>query len=131
MTSLWAVVMAVVLFLGETHWSSHGGVEVTGVVATVLLGAYLGWSRHLGVVLVAPLVSWLVAWLPLWVAAMIHDGFVRGLFVGLFLVTLGWIGIGASELVGLGLVALVVRALRGRGRGRREPDVVVLGPNDV
>ncbi len=125
--SLWATVMAVVLFLGEAHWGSRGSVELTGVIATTLLGAYLGWGRHVGAVLVAPLVSWLAAWLPLWVAAMIHDGLVRGLFVGLFLVTIGWIGIGVSELVWLGLVALVVRALR--GRGRRDPDVVVLGPN--
>ncbi len=126
MLSLWSVVMAVVLFLGETHWGSRGAVELTGVVATALLGAYLGWRRSLGAVLVAPVVSWLAAWLPLWVAAMIHDGLVRGLFVGLFLVTIGWIGVAVSEVVWLGLVGLVVRALHGRGH---DPDVVVIGPD--
>ena len=125
---LWAVVMAVVIFLLESRWGSRVGAIWVGVVATVLLGVYLGWRRRAAAVFVAPLVSWLFAWPLLWVAALIYDGFIKGLFVGLFLVTIGWVGIGFAEVVMLGLVTLVVRVLRGSGH-RGEPDVVILGPD--
>ena len=125
---LWAVVMAVVIFLLESRLGSHDGALWTGVGATVLLGCYLGWRRRGAAVFIAPLVSWLFAWPLLWVAALIYDGFIKGLFVGLFLVTVGWIGIGLTELVSLGLVTFLVRMLRGSGTPK-EPDIVIVGPD--
>ena len=126
---LWAIVMTAVIFLLETRYGSATSVTWTGVGATVLLGIYLGWRRRSAAVFVAPLISWLFAWPFLWVAALIHDGFIKGLFVGLFLVTIGWIGIGLTEFVLLGLVTFVVRALRGSGP-RGESDVVIIGPHE-
>jgi len=126
---LWAIVMTAVIFLLEARYGSATSVTWTGVAVTVLFGIYLGWRRRAAAVFVAPLVSWLFAWPFLWVAALIHDGFIKGLFVGLFLVTVGWIGIGLTELVLLGLVTFVVRALRGSGRGRG-PEVVIVGPDE-
>jgi hypothetical protein len=125
---LWAIVMAAVLFLYEARYGSRSTVTWVGVLATVMLGVYLGWRRRVAAVLIAPLVSWLFAWFPLWVAAMIHDGVLRGLFAGLFLITVGWIGIGLVEMVWLAVVALLVRMLRGR-HGRSEPSVVIYGPD--
>lgn len=125
--TLWAILMAVVLFLGEARIGSSTGAYWTGIAATALLGAYLGWRRRVAAVFVAPIVSWLFAWFPLVVAAMIHDGVLSGFFVGLFLITIGWIGIGLIEMVWMGMVALLVRMLRGRGRG---PEVVIYGPED-
>ena len=125
--TVWAVAMAVVLFLLEARIGSRAGVYWFGVIATALLGIYLGWRRRVAAVFVAPVVSWLFAWFPLMVAAMIHDGVLSGLFTGLFLITIGWIAIGLIEMVWLGMVALVVRMLRGRGSG---PDVVIYGPDE-
>ena len=126
---LWAIVMTAVIFLLEARYGSATTVTWFGVGATVLLGIYLGWRRRPAAVFIAPLISWLFAWPFLWVAALIHDGFIKGLFVGLFLVTIGWIGIGLTEFVLLGLVTFVVRALRGSGT-RGESDVVIVGPHD-
>jgi hypothetical protein len=124
---LWSLAMAVVLFLVESHWTSTSSAAWAGVIATALFGLYLGWQRRIAAVLVAPFVSWFFAWPLLWIAAMVHDGFVKGLFVGLFLVTIGWIGIGFTEFVGLGVVALVTRWLRGSGG---DGDVVIFGPTE-
>ena len=126
---LWAIVMTAVIFLLEARYGSTTTVAWIGVGATTLLGVYLGWRRRAAAVFIAPLLSWLFAWPFLWVAALIHDGFIKGLFVGLFLVTIGWIGIGLTELVLLGLVTFVVRALRGSRRGG--PDVVIVGPHET
>jgi len=124
---VWATVMSVAIFLFESRWSSASTATWVALIATALFGAYLGWQRRAAAVLVAPLVSWFFAWPLLWIAAMIHDGFVKGLFVGLFLVTVGWIGIGFTEFVGLGLVTLLVRTMRGtHGPG---PDVVIIRPD--
>lgn len=123
---LWALVMAVVIFLVESRWASVAATAWVGVGAVVAFGLYLGWRRRAAAVLVAPFVSWFFAWPLLWAAAMIHDGVVKGFFVGLFLVTVGWLGIGFAEFLGLGLVAVLVRWAR--GAGRRGPDVVVFGP---
>ncbi len=125
---MWSIAMAVIIFLFESRWTSTSSATWAGVGVTALFGLYLGWRRRIAAVLVAPLVSWFFAWPLLWIAAMVHDGFVRGLFVGLFLVTIGWIGIGFTEFVGLGVVALLTRWVRG---GRRpDPDVVIFGPSE-
>lgn len=124
---LWALVMAVVIFLLESRLATQRTTVWVGVAATALLGVYLGWRRRSAAVFVAPIVSWLFAWPLLWVAAMIHHGFIKGLFVGLFLITIGWIAIGVIEFVWLGLVTLLVRSLRGSGPGA--PDVVIIGPH--
>jgi hypothetical protein len=122
---LWAIVMAVVIFLMEVRWSGSSTPLVAGVVVTAAFGLYLGLARRTAAVLVAPVVSWFFAWPLLWIAAMIHHGFLKGFFAGLFLVTIGWIGIGFAEFVWLGLVALLGRTLRGTRGG---PDVMVFGP---
>lgn len=87
--------------------------ELIAVVATFLLGAYLGWHHRTGVVFIAPGVSWLFAWFPLIIAEMIRDGFLRGLFYGLFFVTIGWIVIGGAEFLALMLIALPFRLASG------------------
>ena len=125
---LWATVMAVVIFIIEANRNKQPDAVWAGIIATALFGIYLGWRRRGAAVFIAPLVSWLFAWIPLWIAAMIHHGFVKGLFVGLFLVTIGWIGIGFLEFFGLGIVTFVVRIFRGPSN-TRGPDVVVFGPD--
>ena len=111
--ALWAVVMAGVLVMEIV--ASSARVTTVGLLATAALGIWLGWRRRGGAVFVAPVVSWMVAWLPMMIAAMVHDGFFKGFFVGLALVSVGWIAIGFVEFVWLGLVTMLVRALRGRG----------------
>lgn len=126
---IWALVMAVVLFMLEARVGSASGAQLGGVVATAFFGIYLGWRRRVAAAFVAPIVSWLVAWMPLLVASMIRDGFLRGLVVGVLWITVGWILIGFVEFVWLFLVASLVRILRGPS-GRDGPDVVVFGPDD-
>lgn len=125
---LWALVMAVVLFMLEARLGSRTSVEWVGIGATALFGAILGWRRRIAATFVAPIVSWLVAWFPLWIAAMIRDGFFKGLVVGFFWVTVGWLLIAMVEFVWLFIVATLVRMLRGSS-GRRERDVIVFGPD--
>jgi hypothetical protein len=126
---LWSTVMAVVLFLLEARWAPQATAAWVGVIATALFGIYLGWRRRAAAVFIAPFVSWIFAWFPLWVAAMVHDGVLRGLFSGLFLITIGWIAIGFGEFVWLGAVAFLVRALRGSS-DHEGPDVVIFGPEE-
>lgn len=123
---LWSLAMAVALYLYESHATSTSTAVWTGVAATGVFGVYLGWRRRVAAVLVAPMVSWFFAWPLLWIAAMVRHGFVKGLFVGLFLVTVGWVVIGLAEFLGLGAVALAVRWVRGSGPSER--DVVIFGP---
>ena len=114
---LWAFAMTVILVLEVVSPSAR--VTTAGFVVTASLGLWLGWHRRSGAVLVAPLVSWLFAWFPLMIASMVHVGILKGFFTGLLLVSVGWIGIGFVEFVWLGMVTLVVRALRGRGSDQR------------
>lgn len=127
---LWAMVMAVVLFLLESHLGSRANALWAGVAATALFGAYLGWRRRAAAVFIAPLVSWVFAWPFVWLGSMIHDGFFHGFFGGLFTITFGWLAIGFCELVWLAAVAFLVRLLRGPP-DRGEPDVVIFGPGDA
>jgi hypothetical protein len=122
--TVWAILMAVVIFCLEARVGGADTMGSIGVVATVLFGGLLGWRRRVAAVFVAPFVSWLWAWFPLWIAAMIHDGFFGGVAIGFFLITIGWFGIGLAEVAVLGIVALAVRAIRGGGDG----DVVIFGP---
>jgi len=122
---LWALAMMVVLFIDVVAPSSV--VTWIGFGISAILGAYLGWQRRVGTVFVAPMVSWLFAWFPLEIACMIHFGILKGFFVGLLVVSFGWIAIGFVEFAWLGMVALLVRALRGSS----DPDaVVILGPGE-
>ncbi len=123
--TLWAIVMAIVIFCLEARVGRADIVGWIGVATSIIFGAILGWRRRVAAVLVAPFVSWLWAWFPLWLAAMIHDGFFGGLAIGFFLVTVGWIGIGLLEAVMVGIVALAVRSLRGGNDG----DIVIFGPD--
>ena len=121
---LWALAMTVVLVYEVVDPSPR--VTTTGFVVTALFGVWLGWHRRVGAVLAAPLVNWLFAWFPLMIASMVHVGILKGFFTGLLLVTVGWIGIGFVEFVWLGMVTLVVRALRGHGS---DPEVVIFDPD--
>lgn len=121
---LWAVAMTVILFIGVVTPSS--GVTTAGFGVTALLGIYLGWRRRVAAVMIAPFVSWLFAWFPMEIACMIHFGILKGFFVGLFTITFGWIAIGFIEVVWMGIVAMIVRSLRG---GPRNPDVVIINPD--
>ena len=123
--TLWAIVMAIVIFCLESRVGRADIVGWIGVATSMIFGAILGWRHRVAAVLVAPFVSWLWAWLPLWIAAMIHDGFFGGLAIGFFLVTVGWIGVGLLEVVMVGVVALAVRSLRGGSDG----DIVIFGPD--
>ena len=123
--TLWAIVMAIVIFCLEARVGRADIVGWIGVATSIIFGAILGWRHRVAAVLVAPFVSWLWAWLPLWIAAMIHDGFFGGLAIGFFLVTVGWIGVGLLEVVMVGVVALAVRSLRGGSDG----DIVIFGPD--
>lgn len=122
---LWALAMTVVLVL-EVVAPSAGATWV-GFIVSALLGVYLGAARRVGTVLVAPLVGWLFAALPLVVASMVHFGVLKGFLAGLLLVSVGWVGIAFCEIVWIGLVAMVTRALRG---ARRDGSVVYFEPGD-
>ena len=128
---VWSLVMAVILVVWELDPADDGRAVLGGLLATALLGVYLGWRRRGAAVFVAPMVSWSFAWAPLWIAAMIRHGFFKGLFVGLFLVTVGWIVIGAMEFVSLGAVTLLVRRARGAGPRTDDDEVTIFGPHDL
>ena len=121
---LWAIVMMVVFFMGVVAPSA--GVTTTGFAVSAVLGIYLGWRRRVAAVMIAPFVSWLFAWFPMEIACMIHFGILKGFLIGLLTITFGWIGIAFVEVVWLGMVAILVRALRG---GPRSPDVVIIDPD--
>lgn len=121
--TLWAIAMAVILVLDIVSPSAK--VTTAGFIVTALLGVWLGWRRRGGVVVVAPFVSWLFAWFPMMVASMVHTGILKGFFTGLFLISVGWLGIGFVEFVWLAMVTFVVRAMRGRPR---DEDVMIVDP---
>ncbi|MEO9180623.1 MAG: hypothetical protein ABI298_03125 [Acidimicrobiales bacterium] len=129
MMVLWAVIVAVVLFMLEARYGSRASVLWSGFGATALFGIYLGVRRRVGAIFVAPLVSWLVAWFPLIVASMIHDGFFKGLGVGILLISLGWFVIGFVEFATLFVMVTCVRMF-GVTSAPRNSDVMVFGPGD-
>ena len=126
--TLWALIVAVSLSCIQLHTEDNTVFVETALVATMFLGVYLGWQRRGGSVFIAPLVSWAFAWPPLWIAAMIHDGFVVGLFKGLFLITFGWVVIGGAEFMVLIVVSTIIRMFRSRATSQDE--VVIFGPHD-
>ena len=69
----------------------------------------------------------MVAWFPLWIAAMMRDGFFKGLAVGLFWVTIGWVLIGGLEFATLFIVGSSSGCCAGSS-GPRDRDVIVYGP---
>jgi hypothetical protein len=120
---LWAIAMTVVLFIEVVRPSA--GVTLLGFGISAVLGVYLGWRRRVGAVVVAPVVNWLVAWFPMEIACMIHFGILKGFFLGLLVITFGWLGIGFVEFVWISMVALLVRALRGSSK---DDPVVIIDP---
>jgi hypothetical protein len=122
---LWSLAMTVILFVDVV--APSGTVTLWGFGVSALLGIYLGWRRRVGVAMVAPLVSWLFAWFPLVIACMIHFGILKGFFVGLLTITFGWIAIGFVEFAWVGMVALLVRAIRGSSG---EDSVIIMGPDE-
>ncbi len=125
---IWSIVMAVVIFMVEASHGAHHDALWVGFGATALFGIYLGLRRRVAAAFVAPLVSWTIAWIPLWVAAMVRDGFFKGLIVGLFWVTIGWVMIGGIEFVTLFIVGGFIRLFRGSSKPR-DGDVIVYGPS--
>jgi hypothetical protein len=57
------------------------------------------------------------------IASMIHFGVLKGFFLGLLIITFGWIAIGFVEFACLAIVSLLVRSLRGTPRD--EPVVII------
>jgi hypothetical protein len=125
---LWALVTAVALVLWELHGRHYVAVTWAWALYTFLTGALVARRGKSGWLWFAPVVSWLFAWVPLWIATLWRHGFVKGLFVGLFLVTFGWLFVGLAEVLVLGLGAMVGR--RGRRHRVDEDDVVIIGPDD-
>jgi hypothetical protein len=126
---MWSIAMAVVIFMVEVRHGAHHDALWVGFGATALFGVYLGLRRRVAASFIAPFVSWMVAWVPLWIAAMIRDGFLKGLVVGFFWITIGWVLIGGLEFATLFIVGSFLRLLRGSS-GTRERDVIVYGPGD-
>ena len=122
---LWALLMTVVLFMLEARLGPRATTFWVGFSATALLGAYLGCRRRVGAVFFAPMVNWFFAWPFLIVAAMIEHGFFAGIFVGLFFITIGWIGVALLEVAVLLVVSSLVRQLRASAPER---DVVIFAP---
>ena len=69
----------------------------------------------------------MVAWVPLWIAAMVRDGFFKGLAVGLFWVTIGWVFIGGSNSSRSSSSVHSCVCFAGRP-GPQTGDVIVYGP---
>jgi hypothetical protein len=126
---IWSIVMAVVIFMVEASHGAHHDALWVGFGATALFGVYLGLRRRVAASFIAPLVSWMVAWVPLWIAAMVRDGFLKGLVVGFFWITIGWVLIGGLEFVTLFIVGSFLRLLRGSS-GTRDRGVTVYGPGE-
>jgi hypothetical protein len=57
---------------------------------------------------------------------MVRDGFLKGLVVGFFWITIGWVLIGGLEFATLFIVGSFLRLLR--GSGTRDRGVTVYGP---
>ncbi len=127
---IWALAMTVVLFVWEVRPSVDGRATLWGFAFTAVFAAYLGWRRRGAAVFVAPLVSWSFAWLPLWIAAMVRHGLLRGFFVGLFLITVGWLAIGTLEFLALGAITMLVRSVRGGASRDGDGDVIIFGPDE-
>ncbi len=127
---LWSLAMTVVLVVWEASPSADGRATLWGFVSSAVFGAYLGWRRRGAAVFIAPLGNWSFAWLPLWIAAMIRHGFVKGIFVGLFLVTVGWLIIGTLEFLTLGALTMVVRSVRGDAPRADDDEVIIFGPDE-
>jgi hypothetical protein len=123
---LWALAMTVVLFIGVVAPSATD--TVVGFGLTALLGAYFGWRRRMGAVIAAPLVNWLFAWFPMEIACMIHFGILKGFFLGLLVITVGWIAIGFVEFVWMWMVAALFRSLH-RPSGRDDDSVIIIDPD--
>jgi hypothetical protein len=123
---LWALAMTVVLFIGVVAPSATD--TVVGFGLTALLGAYFGWRRRMGAVFAAPLVNWLFAWFPMEIACMIHFGILKGFFLGLLVITVGWIAIGFVEFVWMWMVAALFRSLH-RPSGRDDDSVIIIDPD--
>ena len=124
---IWSIVMAVVIFIVEARHGAHHDALWVGFGATAIFGVYLGLRRRVAASFIAPFVSWTVAWVPLWVAAMIRDGFFKGIIVGFFWVTIGWVLIGGLEFATLFIVGSFLRLVRGSS-GPRDRAVTVFGP---
>jgi hypothetical protein len=125
---IWSIVMAVVIFMVEASHGAHHDALWVGFGATALFGIYLGLRRRVAAAFVAPMVSWTIAWIPLWIAAMVRDGFFKGLIVGLFWVTIGWVMIGGIEFVTLFIIGGFIRMFRGSSKPR-DGHVIVYGPS--
>jgi hypothetical protein len=108
----WSIAMAASLF-GMRANLSVSFFEMLAVISTVMLAAYLGWKRRMGVIFAAPMLSWMFAWPLLIIGEMIRDGFFKGLVLGAFWATAGWIVIGITEFGALMIIGAPFRLLSG------------------
>ena len=123
---LWAIAMTAVLFIDIVAPSAMD--TIAGFAVSALLGAYLGWRRRMGAVFAAPFVNWFFAWFPMEVASMIHFGILKGFFLGLVIITFGWIAIGFVEFVWIAMVASLFRSIHGSS-GRADDSVIIIDPD--
>jgi hypothetical protein len=124
--TLWALAMSVILTMGvvgEKNLSLWLGAGVTSA-----LGVWLGSRGKFGPVFFAPLVSWLFAWPLMWIAAMVHYGIAAGFFVGLFLVTIGFLGLGFVEFAWLFLITALVAKIFTRSA---HDEIIILAPDEL
>ena len=126
-TVAWSVTIAAAIFAERANLGRQF-FELLAVVATFLLGAYLGWNRRMGVVFLAPLISWMFAWFPLIVGEMVRDGVLKGFCFGVLFATIGWIVIGGAQFVALFAVALPFRLLT--SKVHHDAKLTVEGPFD-
>ena len=123
---LWALAMTVVLFIDVVAPSATD--TVVGFGLSAVLGAYLGWQRRTGAVFAAPFVNWLFAWFPMEIACMIHFGILKGFFLGLLVITVGWIAIGFVEFVWIAMVAALFRSIH-KPPNRDDDSVIIIDPD--
>jgi hypothetical protein len=124
--TLWALAMAVILTIGVV-----GDKNLSlwlGAGSTSALGLWLGTKGKFGPVFFAPLVSWFFAWPLMWIGAMVHYGIVAGFFVGLFLITIGFLGLGFVEFAFLFLVTVIVAKLFSQ---KSHDEIIILDPDEL
>jgi len=108
---IWAILMAVVIFMVEASHGAHHDALWVGFGATALFGVYLGLRRRVAAAS-SPLRQLDGRLGTLWIAAMVRDGFFKGLAVG-FSGDDRLVIIGGLEFATLFIVGSFIRLLRG------------------
>jgi hypothetical protein len=64
----------------------------------------------------------------MWVAAMVHYGIAAGFLVGLFLITIGFLGLGFVEFAWLFLITALVAKIFTRST---HDEIIILAPDEL